>query len=251
MFLADEKMSRVSIIIPTLNEAASLGRTLRCLSVLTPPAWEVLVIDGGSQDETVEIAKTVGAKVVVSEQGGRSIQMNRGAEVATGDVLCFLHADTLIPDDAIAVIVKTLADPTIACGGFISLMTGPETTRWSVSLHNYLKTYYAPLLFHPYLFWFKGLRLLFGDQVMFCRRADFQNGGGFDPALPIMEEADLCLKLIRCGRICQVNRVVQSSDRRVAKWGVWKATAIYAYIGFLWGIGVSATYLRRFYEDIR
>ncbi|SRR5579883_1029591 len=251
MFLADEKMSRVSIIIPTLNEAASLGRTLHCLSVLTPPAWEVLVIDGGSQDETVAIAQTAGAKVIVAEQAGRSIQMNRGAAIATGEVLCFLHADTLIPDDAIAVIVKTLADPAIACGGFISLMTGAETTRWSVSLHNYLKSYYAPLLFHPYRFWFKGLRLLFGDQVMFCRRSDFHNCGGFDPALSIMEEADLCLKLTRYGRIRQVNRVVQSSDRRVAKWGVWKATAIYAYIGFLWGIGVSATYLKRFYEDIR
>lgn len=244
-------MSRVSIIIPTLNEAASLERTLRCLGSLTPPAWEVLVVDGGSQDETIAIAQTVGAKVIVSEQAGRSIQMNRGAAVAVGDVLCFLHADTLVPDDAVAVIVQTLADPTIACGGFISLMTGAQTTRWGISLHNYLKTYYAPLLFRPYLFWFKGLRLLFGDQVMFCRRSDFQDCGGFDPALPIMEEADLCLKLTRYGRTRQVNRVVQSSDRRVEKWGAWKATAIYVYIGFLWGVGVSPTYLKRFYDDIR
>jgi rSAM/selenodomain-associated transferase 2 len=251
MFLANEKMPRVSIVIPTLNEAASLGRTLRCLGFLNPPAWEVLIIDGGSQDETVEIAQTAGAEVIISEQAGRSVQMNRGAEVATGDILCFLHADTLIPDGAIAVIVRTLADPKVACGGFISLMTGVDTTRWSVSLHNYLKTYYAPLLFHPYLFWFKGLRLLFGDQVMFCRRSNFQKCSGFDPTLPIMEEANLCLKLVRYGRIRQVNRVVQSADRRVAKWGMWKATAIYIYIGFLWGIGVSATYLRRFYEDIR
>ncbi|NDJ17818.1 TIGR04283 family arsenosugar biosynthesis glycosyltransferase [Myxacorys almedinensis] len=244
-------MARVSIILPTLNEAAALGRTLRCLSLLDPPAWEVVVVDGGSQDETAAIAQTMGVKVIVSEQAGRSIQLNRGAEVATGDILCFLHADTLVPDDLVAVIVTTLAGSTVACGGFISLMTGAETTRWSVSLHNYLKTYYAPLLFHPYLFWCKGLRLLFGDQVMFCRRADFHGCGGFDPALPIMEEADLCLKLSRYGRIRQVNRVVQSSDRRVAKWGALKATAIYAYIGFLWGIGVSATYLKRFYEDIR
>jgi len=244
-------MPRVSIIIPTLNEAAVLGRTLRCLSVLDPPAWEILVVDGGSQDETVAIAQTTSTTVIHSDQAGRSIQMNRGAEIATGDILCFLHADTLVPDDAIAVIIKTLANPAIACGGFISLMAGTETTRWGVSLHNYLKTYYAPLLFRPYLFFFKGLRLLFGDQVMFCRRGDFWACGGFDPALPIMEEADLCLKLLPYGRIRQVNRVVQSSDRRVAKWGTFKATAIYLYIGFLWGIGASAATLKRFYEDIR
>ena len=244
-------MPRVSIIIPTLNEATSLGRTLRCLSVLDPPAWEILVVDGGSRDDTVAIAASISATVIHSEQAGRSIQMNRGAEVATGEILCFLHADTLVPDDVIAVIERTLGNPAIACGGFISLMAGTETTRWGVSLHNYLKTYYAPLLFRPHLFWFKGLRLLFGDQVMFCCRKDFWACGGFDPALPIMEEADLCLKLLPYGRIRQVNRVVQSSDRRVAKWGALKATAIYLYVGFLWGMGASAITLKRFYEDIR
>lgn len=244
-------MSRVSIIIPTLNEAATLGRTLRCLSLLEPPAWEILVVDGGSQDQTLAVAQSAAVRVVVSEQPGRSIQMNQGAAIATGDILCFLHSDTLVPDDLVVVLEKTLADSTIACGGFISLMTGTEVTRWGVSLHNTLKTYYAPLLFRPYLFWFKGLRLLFGDQVMFCRRDDFQACGGFDPALPIMEEADLCLKLLAYGRICQVNRIVQSSDRRVAKWGSLKATAIYLSIGVLWGLGVSADYLKQFYEDVR
>lgn len=244
-------MSRVSIIIPTLNESAALGRTLRHLGLLNPLAWEIVIIDGGSQDETMEIAKTFDVKVIVSEQAGRSRQMNRGAEVATGDILCFVHADSLVPDDLVAVVVTTLEDSAVACGGFISLMTGTETTRWGISLHNSLKTYYAPLLFRPYLFWIKGLRLLFGDQVMFCRRADFLGCGGFDSDLPIMEEADLCVKLTRYGRIRQVNRVVQSSDRRVAKWGAWKATAIYLYIGVLWGIGVSADYLKQFYEDVR
>ncbi len=243
-------MSQVSIIIPTLNEENCLGRSLRHLSILDPPPWEVLVVDGGSEDETIAIAHKLGARVLSANQCGRSLQMNLGAEAATGDILCFLHADTLVPDDLVAVIEETLADRTVAGGGFISLMTGSQTTRWGISLHNYLKTYYAPLLFRPHLF-FKGLRLLFGDQVMFCRRQDFWECGGFDSALPILEEGDLCLKLVRRGRIRQVNRIVQSSDRRVARWGSLKATAIYLYIGFLWGLGVSATYLKRFYEDIR
>ncbi len=241
---------RVSIIIPTLNEAMTLGRTLRCLSILEPPAWEILVVDGGSHDQTVAIAQAAAVPIIVSEQTGRSVQMNRGAATATGDVLCFLHADTLVPDDLVSAIDRTLANPAIAAGGLISLMTGESTTRWGVSFHNFLKTYYAPLLFRPHLF-FKGLRLLFGDQVMFCRRQAFCDCGGFDPALPIMEEADLCLKLVRYGRIRQINRTVQSSDRRVAKWGALKATTIYLCIGFLWGIGVSATELKRFYEEIR
>lgn len=74
---------------------------------------------------------------------------------------------------------------------------------------------------------------------MFCRSTDFWDCDGFDQALPIMEDGDLCLKLVKKGRIYQVNRIVQSSDRRVAKWGSFKATAIYLYIGFLWGLALT------------
>jgi rSAM/selenodomain-associated transferase 2 len=243
-------MQTVSIIIPTLNESSSLGRTLRNLAVLDPCPLEVVVVDGGSQDETVAIAQSASVQVVACDRRGRAVQMNRGAQVATGDLLCFLHADTWVPDDLITVMEQTLSDPKIACGGFISLMSGAQNTRWEISLHHYLKTYYAPLLFRPHLF-VRGLRLLFGDQVMFCRREDFWDCGGFDETMPIMEDGDLCLRLVRKGKIQQVNRVVQSSDRRVARWGVWKATAIYLYIGVLWGVGVSADYLKRFYEDVR
>lgn len=244
-------MLSVSIVIPTLNEEAYLERTLRSLNSLDPQPHEILVVDGGSKDQTKIIAQNYQVQVIETSQAGRSLQMNQGAAMATGDILCFLHADTLVPDDLVPVMQKTLADPTIACGGFISLMCGQNTTQWTISLHNYLKTYYGSLLFCPYLFCFKGLRILFGDQVMFCRSKDFWQCEGFNPNLPIMEDVDLCLKLNRLGRIYLVNRVVQSSDRRVAKWGVLKATLIYFYIGLLWRFGKNTTDLKQFYQDIR
>ncbi|MBD1913516.1 MULTISPECIES: TIGR04283 family arsenosugar biosynthesis glycosyltransferase [unclassified Leptolyngbya] len=241
----------VSIIIPTLNEARCLERTLRCLSILQPPPQEILVVDGGSDDETVAIAAQFSATVLHSNRAQRSTQMNLGATHATGDFLCFVHADTLVPDDLVVLVDKALAEGAIACGGFISIMAGTHVTRWGITLHNSLKTYYAPLLFRPHLFFRNGLRLLFGDQVMFCRREDFLACGGFDTEMPILEEADLCLKLCRLGPIQQLNRVVQSSDRRVAYWGPLKANFIYAMIGFLWGFGVPAKTLKRFYDEVR
>ena len=244
-------MVEVSIIIPVLNEANEIGRTLRQLSILDPPAREIIVVDGGSTDDTVAISRHHGVRTVMAQQRGRAAQMNYGAEQATGEVLCFLHGDTRVPDDLVTVIDKTLSDLEIACGGFISVMGGAQTTRWGVTLHNSIKTHYAPLLFRPYRYFRHGLRVLFGDQVMFCRRTDFWDCGGFDATLPIMEDADLCLRLSQLGRIHQVNRLVQSSDRRVAQWGAWKASAIYAMIGFGWAVGIPATRLKRFYDDVR
>ncbi len=244
----------VSIVIPTLNEAQEIEKTLRCLSVLHPLPIEIIVVDGGSKDETVSLVENfrempLSIEIIADCGKGRSVQMNAGAKIATGEILCFLHGDTLIPNDAIKIMEETLADSSISTGGFISLMVGSHRTLWGTAFHNYIKSYYAPLLFRPHLF-FKGLRVLFGDQVIFCRRRDFWKYGGFDPTLPIMEDADLCIKLAQCGKTVQVNRIVQSSDRRVVEWGAFKANLIYLYIGILWGLGVRATYLKQFYKDI-
>ncbi|MEO0948379.1 MAG: TIGR04283 family arsenosugar biosynthesis glycosyltransferase [Cyanobacteria bacterium J06641_5] len=249
-------MARISIVIPTLEEEQYLGRTLRQLQILDPPPHEIVIVDGGSTDRTVEIARAAAAlisvptRILTESDRGRSRQMNAGAAVATGEILCFLHADTLIPDDAMAIVTAALADERIVGGGFISLMCGDRTTRWGISLQNYLKTYWTPLLFRPHLF-IRGLRAIFGDQTLFCRRQEFDRCGGFDPELPILEEIDLCFKLVRWGRLKVVDRVVFSSDRRVAHWGSWQASVLYWAIGLGWLLGISPTWLRRWYPDLR
>ncbi len=251
-------MTSVSIIIPTLNEAHYIELTLNYLRILSPLSTEIIIVDGSSQDETFSLVQDFiyhnslpSVIKCISTSPSRSQQMNKGAEIATGEYLCFLHADTYVPSDLIKIIDKTLFDQATAGGGFISIMSGIYGIRWGISFHNFLKTYYTALLFRPHLFFRKRLRILFGDQVIFCRRQDFLNCGGFDVTLPIMEDADLCLRLCQYGHLKQVNRIVESSDRRVAKWGATKANFIYLMIGFLWGMGVSAQWLKQFYDDIR
>jgi GT2 family glycosyltransferase len=160
-----------------------------------------------------------------------------------------LHADTILPDDAVAVIRATMQDPRIALAGFIPLIGGAERVRWGTTFHNWIKTWYAPLIFRPHVF-FQGGRLLFGDHAMFFRRSDFLAVGGCDEALTVMEDADLCLRLFRRGRIRLVNRTVTTSDRRIAVWGGLKANLIFLYIGIRWAFGLRR-HIEHRYRDIR
>ncbi|MEM7006087.1 MAG: TIGR04283 family arsenosugar biosynthesis glycosyltransferase [Pseudomonadota bacterium] len=244
-------MARLSIIIPTLNEEDAVQATLDHLKTLQPAPYEVILVDGGSIDKTLSIADEADVLVLKSQVTGRAAQMNVGAVIATGDLLCFLHADTEVPADFVTLAESTLANRDTALAGFVSIMRG-EKLRWFTTAHNFLKTWYAPFLFRPITF-FRGGRLLFGDQVMICRRSDFKTIGGFDENQLIMEEADLCLRMVRAGlgRVRQINRKVWSSDRRVAKWGPVKANLTYLKVGILWGIGWPSHRLVRHYEDIR
>lgn len=175
----------VSIIIPTWNEATCLGRTLSLLQSLSPPPQEIVLVDGGSTDRTVAIAQSYRDRlpltVLQAPAPGRSIQMNLGAAAAQGDLLCFLHADTLVPDDLVLLVQSTLDNPTVAGGGFISLMTGPRTIRWAISLHNAVKTYYAPLLFRPYLFFFAGCGCCLATRSCFAAGPTFWPAAALTP----------------------------------------------------------------------
>src|SRR5205807_637285 len=136
-----------------------LPRVLRSLAALEPPPAEVLAVDGGSTDASVAIAEAAGLLVVRHETRGRAAAINRGVQEATAPIICVLHADTLLPDDAVAVMRRVLADPGTALAGFTPLLSGPDQVRWGTRFHNWIKTWYAPLLFRPQLF-LRGVRLL-------------------------------------------------------------------------------------------
>ena len=201
----------ISVIIPVLNEQEALPKVLTHLKATLKMADEILVVDGGSEDKTVEIANEFGVTVLVADKKGRAAQMDFGARKAINDYLCFLHADTITPNDLSEIIHKVLLNKKIALAGFVSVMRGKKL-RWIITFLNYTKTFLAPLIYQPYSCLFKGLRLLFGDQVMFCRRSDYLISGGFNPQTLIMEEAELCLSMNKLGSIRQIHRRVYSSD---------------------------------------
>ena len=230
-------MTDVALVIPTLDEATTLPRLARLLAALDPRPAEILVVDGGSTDGTAALARRLGLDVIEHHEQGRSRQINRGVSHVASPYVCVLHADTLPPDDMVAVIRATLADASVALAGFTPLLSGPVKVRWVTSFHNWIKTWYAPLLLRPHLF-LRGVRLLFGDHAMFFRRDQFLAVGGCDPGMSVMEEADLCVKMARFGRVRLVNRVILTSDRRVAAWGEPRANWIYFTVGLRWALGL-------------
>lgn len=242
-------MIRVTILIPTWNEEQALPATLASLRAMNPPPDEVLLVDGGSDDATIAIAQGAGITAVTAPAKGRAAQINHGVNLATGDVVCVLHADSLLPADAVAVIRGAMADPGIALASFTPRIAGPGGTRWGSTFHNWIKTWYAPLLTRPLLFT-RGVRLLFGDHAMFFRRDQYLAVGGCDERVVVMEEADLCIRLARFGRTRMVPRWVWTSDRRITAWGRWRANWIYFKVGMMWAMGARER-LADHYPDIR
>ena len=238
----------VALVIPVLDEAKALPALIERLAMLDPAPVDIVMVDGGSSDDTTALARAAGWRVIVSERG-RARQINAGVAEARGDLVCVLHADTLPPADMVAVIERTLADERIALAGFTPRICGPDKTRWVTTVHNIAKTWYAPLITRPHLF-VRGVRLLFGDHAMFFRRADFLKIGGCTPGDTVMEEADLCVRFATLGRVKLVPRWVETSDRRIAEWGAWKANWIYFKVGMLWAFGLRDR-MAKHYPDVR
>ncbi|QQE65185.1 glycosyl transferase [Leptolyngbya sp. BL0902] len=220
----------ISVIIPTLNEGQTLGPALDHL----PSALEVIVADGGSTDDTCAIAQARGAQVVVAA-GGRGAQLNRGASIAQGDILLFLHADTRLPPNAAALVRQTLGQPGVVAGAFDLAIDGPgwglRWVEWGVRWRS------------------RWLRLPYGDQAIFLTAEQFHRLGGF-ASLPIMEDFDLVQRLNRQGRVAIVPVPVVTSSRRWQRLGVGRTTLANQgmVIGYL--LGWDITKLAHWYRHL-
>jgi rSAM/selenodomain-associated transferase 2 len=244
-------LKKVSIVIPTLNEERILPILFNNLDQLNPVPFEIIFVDGPSKDETACMIKKKGYKLIRSVGKGRSLQMNEGAYQAKGDLIVFLHADTQVPKELVKIVSNTLQNKKIKLAGFTSIMKGDGKVRKFITIQNKLKTFLGAFIYHPIRCLCFGFRLLFGDQVMFCRKSDFIKIGGFNQDLPIMEDADLCLRINKLGIIKQINEKVYSSDRRVASLGLLQAYMRYLKIYIFWRLGASPVWLKAQYEDIR
>jgi rSAM/selenodomain-associated transferase 2 len=196
--MSDTPRLTYSVIIPTLNEAHQIGDRVRHVQRLNPAA-EIIVVDGASTDDTPEIAGKTGAIVHMSENAGRGPQLKEGAEIATGDILIFLHADTHLPETAFTQINEQLSDTSKIGGNFAVLFDGDS------DFANWLTSFYA---------WFRGKGLYYGDSVIFLRRSVYEELGGIMP-YSVMEDYDLSRKMERLGgTVCIEGDPVITSSRR-------------------------------------
>jgi rSAM/selenodomain-associated transferase 2 len=222
----------LSIIIPTLNEERVLRQTLTSIS---SHAQEVIVVDGGSKDGTVEIARKY-ASVVFDSNRGRGTQQHVGACHAQGDVLLFLHADTLLPNGFEIMIEETLGASDIVFGAFHLGYHPPIASFQLIALVANLRS----LL----------LKMPYGDQGLFVRRSDYFRVGGFKN-LPLMEDVDLVRRLNGIGKFKLVKGKVRTSARRYGREGLFYTTVRNWSLMIKYLLGQSPERLHRFYIDAR
>lgn len=198
--------AKISIIIPVLNEASKIAKTITVAK--SGKNVEILVVDGGSQDNTVEIVQALGLKILFASPS-RANQMNVGAKAATGEILLFLHADTHLPAKFDRSVRLVLCQPNTIAGAFALQIDGSLKGLRLVEKGVNWRSHFLSL---PY-----------GDQAIFVKTETFKALGGFSQ-LPIMEDFEFVLKLRNCGRIAIIPTPVITSSRRWQKLGVWQTT---------------------------
>jgi rSAM/selenodomain-associated transferase 2 len=221
-------MERISIIIPVLNEEENIQVAID--SIFPSDNMEVIVVDGGSKDRTIEVVKELGVMLFHS-RAGRANQMNLGAKNATGDILVFLHADTRLPtgfDDlirtALGDVYRLDSDP-IAGAFALEIDDRSRRFRWVEWGVKYRSRF---------------LKMPYGDQAIFLRAKVFDEIGGF-PDLPIMEDFELMRRLQKLGSISIIEQPVITSARRWLQQGIFKTTLInqLMILGYLMGVDLD------------
>lgn len=222
----------LSVVIPALNEAAAISATLQAVRRQnTSATLEVILVDGASHDDTMAIADAAGAQVLRGERG-RATQMHLGATAARGSVLLFLHADTLLPEDAVSAIESAIA-------------MGRQWGRFDVRIQGT-----SPLL--SVVAWCMNLRsrvtgVATGDQAMFATRSAYLAAGGF-PQQPLMEDIALSCRLRRLGPPACLRERVTTSGRRWESRGVWRTVWLMWRLRLAYWLGVAPDVLAKRYR---
>lgn len=222
---------RVSIIVPALNEEACIESTLAAAARLGP--FEIILADGGSTDGTARIAQSFGR--VVKSAKGRGLQQKTGAEAADGDVLWFLHADSIPSPGALAAIEESLRDERTAGGNFSLCFDGQSRSARQLTA------------IYPWLRW---LGLCYGDSGVFVRKAVYDAVGGFRP-YPLFEDVDLVRRIRRVGKFRTLPHKMATSSRRFEHRNFVMMFAEWIALQLLYWAGVSPYRLAQFYKPVR
>ncbi|WP_028306632.1 TIGR04283 family arsenosugar biosynthesis glycosyltransferase [Desulfitibacter alkalitolerans] len=226
---------KISIIVPTLNEAKTIRRTLEMLDNLEGDK-EIIVVDGGSSDNTMSLAAEKTHVLLLSAPMGRASQMNHGAKNAAGDVLFFLHSDSLLQHTAIKSIAETMQDPLVVGGCFTLEMDDTGLLFKIISVSSNIRARYS--------------RIYFGDQGIFVRKDVFEKLGGY-PQIDLMEDWEFSRALRKTGRVVQLPDKIITSSRRFKKGGVLKTCLLMHKLKLLYILGVSPRYLKkRYYKEV-
>ena len=236
----------LSIVIPLLNEADNLPKLMGHLAHLNPAPYQVILVDGGSTDNSVAIAKELieslidSSPSVISEQvidwqitesaAGRALQMNAGAELAMGDVLLCLHADTQLPNHAIADITSAVRQA--AWGRFDVRL---DSSAWMLKVVSQMINWRSRL---------SGIAT--GDQAIFIKKPLFKQLGGY-PQQPLMEDIELCKRLKAIGKPACLRSKVITSARRWQQYGTWRTIGLMWHLRFDYWRGVSADNIKQRY----